>query len=317
MPIIQSKYAPNWWAKQMDISSIYAGKIRRKPAINYSRSRLTLPDNDFLHLDWLKSGNATIAILLHGLEGSSHRPYIMKMAQQYALMGVDSCCVNYRGCSGEPNKAYRTYHSGAIDDLQEVIDEVVSVGYQNIILHGFSLGANLSLFYAGSKPFSEPIKAVIAISAPCDLKGCCDQLLLPRNKIYSEYFRRTLVEKLYQKMTIFPDLVSSKEIKSIKTLYDFDRIYTSKAHGFTSAEDYYEKCSANKVLQHIQVPTLILNAQNDSFLSETCYPYAKAEQNPNLYLEVPRHGGHVAFVDTPMYYSERRAIDFLKEQNIL
>ena len=57
-------------------------------------------------------------------------------------------------------------------------------------------------------------------------------------------------------------------MQSIKTLKDFDDIYTSKAHGYKDALDYYEQCSSLSVLQQISVPTLLINALNDSFLGE-------------------------------------------------
>ena len=169
MPIISSLYSPNWWLKSMDISSIYASKFRKIKGIVQQRERLTLSDGDFLDLDWIygEISTDTVVILLHGLEGSAKRPYILGAAKLYLEQNIDACCVNYRGCSGEPNMSFKTYHSGSIADLQAVIDFVIEKkSYKNIILHGFSLGANLSLFYAGTINIPTQIRAIIAISAP-------------------------------------------------------------------------------------------------------------------------------------------------------
>ena len=115
-------------------------------------------------------------------------------------------------------------------------------------------------------------------------------------------------------MNQFPDNISIKDYKSIKTLIDFDHVYTSKAHGFKDALDYYKKASCLQFLANIRVPSLIINALNDSFLSADCYPVKEAKQNPNLYLEMPQFGGHVGFIQKgDVYYNEQRALDFINE----
>ena len=119
------------------------------------------------------------------------------------------------------------------------------------------------------------------------------------------------MKRLSEKQERFPSLISKSEIAEIKTLYDFDEVYTSKAHGFKNAEAYYAACASLQFLPHIKVPTLIINALNDSFLSPECYPVKAAKTNTNLHLEMPNHGGHSGFVaKNNVYYNERRALEF-------
>ena len=107
-------------------------------------------------------------------------------------------------------------------------------------------------------------------------------------------------------------MLSVEEVQSIKKLIDFDNVYTSKAHGFKDAHDYYEKCSCLQFLSNIKTPSLIINALNDSFLSPECYPVKEAKKNPNLFLEMPKHGGHSGFIDKKnVYYNEKRALEFV------
>ena len=113
-------------------------------------------------------------------------------------------------------------------------------------------------------------------------------------------------------MPYFPDKMNIETYQKIKTLFDFDNLYTAPAHGFIDALDYYEKSSSIQFLENIKVPVLILSAKNDSFLSKECYPIALASQLKNIYLEVPNYGGHVGFHKTNKeQYSELRAVDFL------
>lgn len=115
-------------------------------------------------------------------------------------------------------------------------------------------------------------------------------------------------------MNDFPEKMSYSQYKKITTLLEFDNVYTAPAHGFKDAYDYYEKNSSLQFLPNITIPVLLLNAQNDSFLSSECYPIQLATEMKNLYLEIPKYGGHVGFHQSNLrYYSEERALKFLNE----
>ncbi len=317
MPVINSTYKPPFWAKSSFVATVYSGLLRSVKVLKQTRERINLPDGDFLDLDWSyasKTSNAVI-ILLHGLEGHAQRPYITGTAKLFNTNGIDAIGVNFRGCSGTPNVLYRSYHSGATEDLEAVVQYVVSKKtYTNIYIKGISLGANMVLKYVGEgRSLVSELKAVIAVSSPCDLKGSCDALLSLKNRHYAIKFLDHLKRKLIPKIAKFPDKINKADYKFIKNLLDFDNVYTSKAHGFKDAFDYYEKASSLQFLQNIKVPTLLINALNDSFLSADCYPVKQAKANPNLYLEMPKYGGHVGFIDKDnVYYNERRALEFLQ-----
>jgi hypothetical protein len=279
------------------------------------RERLALSDGDFMDLDWSDSSTPTqkLVVLLHGLEGDAQRPYITGSAKILNQNGYDTCAVNYRGCSGEPNTMYRSYHSGATEDLIEVLDHILSTrNYSEIYLKGFSLGGNLLLKYLGEgNKVPKELKGAVAVSVPCNLHDSCKQLLSPKNVLYAIRFKGNLLGKLRQKQLLFPEKITDSDIKKIKTLKDFDDIYTSGAHGFKDALDYYQKSSSLQFLPTIQVPSLIINAKNDSFLGKECYPFTETENNPSLYLETPTFGGHVGFWGkNNITYTEKRALDF-------
>ncbi|WP_299103471.1 alpha/beta fold hydrolase [uncultured Winogradskyella sp.] len=316
MPIIEPTYKPPFWAKTSFTSTVFSGLARRVEGVEQIRERITLPDTDFLDLDWsyAKQKSNKVIVLLHGLEGSAQRPYIQGTAKLFNENNIDAVGVNFRGCSGEPNRLFRSYHSGATEDLEAVIQHVLSKSkYDEIYIKGISLGANMALKYAGEKvDLPKELKAVIAVSTPCYLKGSCEALLSLRNKHYAIRFLAHLKEKLKPKLEQFPQNITIKDFNSIKTLIDFDDVYTSKAHGFNGALDYYDKASCLQFLPDIKVPSLIINALNDSFLSPECFPVKEAKHNSNLYLEMPKHGGHVGFIDKGnVYYNEKRALDFV------
>ncbi|WP_321160795.1 YheT family hydrolase [Aureitalea sp. L0-47] len=279
---------------------------------------MELSDGDFIDLDLSFSEKETnkIAVLLHGLEGNAQRTYIKGQGKVLVEDGWDICAVNYRGCSGEPNRKYLSYNSGKTDDLEIVIDHLLEKdSYQKIVLIGFSLGGNLLLKYLGERThLPAQIKCGIAVSAPLSLKGSLDSLNKPLNWPYRTHFLIDLRKKYRQKTLLFPEKATRSELKEIKSLFAFDNIYTAPAHGFKDALDYYEKNSSLQFLDKISTPVFILNAENDSFLSAHCIPKELASNSKNIYLEASKYGGHVGFYQPGnVYYNETRCWKFLKE----
>jgi len=318
MPLIKSDYSPPLIFKNGHVSTIYSAKLRPSVYLPQERERLTLPDNDFIDLDWSYANHSKnrLAILLHGLEGNAQRSYIKAAGLQLVNSNWDVAAVNYRGCSGENNLAYQSYHSGKTDDLEVIINHILEKDtYQEIVLLGFSLGANLLLKYLGERnnvPFE--IKKGVAISVPTSLRGSLESLMKPENWLYSKAFLINLKKKYLLKIKQHPSKMNVSDLNKIKTLKDFDDMYTSKAHGFKNAYDYYKKNSSNQFIPNIKIPILILNAKNDSFLNKDCYPYRIAENSKNIFLETPLYGGHVGFHQTNKeYYSERRTLQFLNK----
>ena len=316
MPIVQSTYKAPYFFRKGFVSTVYSGLFRNVNGLQQERERIELTDGDFLDLDWsfAKAKTNKLIIVLHGLEGNAQRPYMTGTAKLFTENYIDAVCVNFRGCSGEPNRKYYSYHSGATQDLHEVVQHIIeSKHYSEIYIKGFSLGGNVTLKYLGERDnVPSQIKAGIAVSVPCFLKGSALELHTFKNILFHDRFKRYLVERLKLKQKQYPDKLKIEDINSIKTLNDFDNIYTSKAHGFIDAQDYYEKSSSLQFLNNIKTPTLIINALNDSFLSPECYPVKEAKTNSNLHLEMPNYGGHVGFVKlNKFYYNETRALDFI------
>lgn len=226
---------------------------------------------------------------------------------------MDAICVNFRGCSGQINTQFFSFHSGQTEDLKDVIAHVISNhNYDSIFLNGISLGGNIVLKYLGeTSDVPKQIKASMAVSVPIDLAGSSKALHSFKNCFFHIYFMIALKLKLKQKHRQFPTKISRLSLWRIWTLSSLDEIYTSRANGFKDAAHYYNKSNSLQYLPAITTPVLILNALNDTFLTETCYPNAIAEDNPYIYLETPKYGGHVGFIlPGGVYYNELRAAEF-------
>ncbi len=326
MPLVDSAYAPGRFPRGPHLETILPATFRLVRGINFYRERMETPDGDFLDLDTVRASAAgpsdRMVILSHGLEGHTRRPYILGMARAFLAHGWDALAWNCRGCSGEPNRTPGFYHSGASHDLSAVIDRVIKDRtlrhYRRICLVGFSMGGNITLKYLGEKSagVNPRIQGAVAISAPCDLAGCSAALARPENRIYMANFLASLRAKIKLKKKMFPDRfrIALREIQSIRTFREFDDLFTGPLHGFRDAADYWDRCSGNRFLPRIRVPTLLLNARNDPFLAESCFPEEAARKSKHVFLETPARGGHVGFsaaTRAGLFWSERRTLEFL------
>jgi len=293
--------------------------MRRVKGVIYQRERIITSDDDFLDLDWVKNGSNRLAVLSHGLEGDSKRSYVLGMVNALTNHGWDAVAWNARGCSGEPNRVLRFTHSGATEDLHSVLCHIFSrSGYSDLVLVGFSLGGNLTLKYLGERGsrLDARIKAAAAFSVPCDLQASSIQLAKPANRIYMRRFLITLRRKIQILSRIMPGKIDDLDYNRLQNFKDFDDRYTAPLHGFKDANDYWSKSSCKQFLKNISIPTLLVNARNDPFLAEECYPVEEALHNPMLHLETPLEGGHVGFMSLNLrgeYWSEVRTVGFLKK----
>ncbi len=319
MPVIsRSSFSPPRFLRNAHVQTVVPNMVRAVKGVSYTRVRIATPDDDFLDLDFSPVGSPRTAIVVHGLEGNSRRPYVLGMIRALNARGWNGVGMNLRGCSGEPNRKLRFYHSGDTGDLQTVLDYVWggNSGGKTALI-GFSLGGNIVLKYLGERGSSAAnlICAAAAFSVPCHLSSSSTRMALPSNRFYTARFLRSLRDKITQKMERFPGKIDDEGYEAIRTFHEFDDRYAAPIHGFKDAEDYYARASSKPVLRRIRVPTLLVNALDDPFLAPPCYPYEEARDNPYLFLETPSSGGHVGFWSSGIHgstWAERRAVEFLE-----
>lgn len=317
-------FKPSFFHFNAHLQTIIPSIFRKVKGLNYHRERISTPDSDFLDLDWSLSNKSNVQIppmetrglliLSHGLEGDTNRQYIKGMVKIFNENDFDCLAWNFRSCGGEINKNLRFYHSGATDDLDLVVKHAILKGYQNIYLVGFSLGGNLTLKYLGEKSAIPEIKKAVVFSVPLDLAGSSRQIAKSSNWLYTKRFLKSLKTKVKLKAANFPNEINLANLGKIKTVEAFDEQYTSKLHGFINAKDYYAKNSSIIFVEKIAIPTLIVNAKNDPFLSDGCYPKEKLNNHPFVKLEIPDEGGHCGFWQKGyqnFLWSELRALDFI------
>ncbi|MGM5632041.1 alpha/beta fold hydrolase [Apibacter raozihei] len=314
--IEKSGYQPpnNFIFKNAHLSTIIPGAIKKYPVPPYSREKLELPDGDFLLLDWwINDSTDSIVIISHGLEGHSRRTYINSCADYFHKFGYSVLAWNQRSCGGEINRLPKLYHMGLIDDLKCVVNQAIYSGFKKIHLIGYSMGGIVTLNYAGKINVPEEVKSCITFSTPLNVLQNVKAFKKTSNFFYFHNFMVDFKKKLIFKHSQFPDIFNIKQAKSIKSFDDLDSLFTAPIYGFANKEEYYLKVSPLFVLNNIKTPTLIVNAENDPFLTEENYLDRYEISNPNIYFEKPKYGGHVGFPlhNSKFSWAEIRAKEFI------
>lgn len=314
--ITGEEYRPPVLFRNAHLSTMAPALMRRVREISYTRQTIETPDDDFLDLDIYSKQQKKAVILLHGLEGSSNSAYMLGMARALTTCGLDVIAMNQRGCSDRMNRLPSAYHSGKSDDLNLVVDHF-SKTCDQLFIAGFSLGGNIALKWAGEYGVhhTRTVKAVAAVSVPCDLAASGERLSHWRNRHYLVRFLRQLKGKVAGKITGFPDMdLTLQQLARVRTFRDFDDLYTAPFHGFRDAADYYRRCSAQVFIPAINIPTLLINALNDPFLTESCHAREACAANPMVRLLTPEFGGHVGFASntamTKTFWHEQQVCAF-------
>lgn len=318
MPLLASDYEAPLLLRSGHVHTLFPHLFRRVRGVRYRRERIETEDGDFLDLDWSSVGSGRVAVVTHGLEGSTSAAYIRGMVRALSRRGWDVLAWNLRGRSGTPNRRPGAYHSGLTSDLGAVVRHAFAEGrYREAALVGFSLGGNLTLKYLGERggEVNKRIRSAVTFSVPCDLASSADALARWTNRHYARHFLRSLKATVRLKAEAHPEEISLDGYGRLNTIRAFDDRYTAPLHGFQDAEDYYAQSSSRPFLPQIRVSTLLVNAADDPFLALPCYPFEEAQESAHLFLEVPRTGGHVGFVrfgSGGEYWSEVRAAAFLQ-----
>jgi predicted alpha/beta-fold hydrolase len=261
------------------------------------------------------------AIIVHGLEGSSESQYVVGNANKLWQAGSNVVRMNMRNCGGTEALSPTLYHSGLSNDVLAVMNFFVAqYGLRSMSLIGYSMGGNLVLKLAGELGTAAPaaLRSVIGVSPAVDLQPSADALHLPQNRLYELKFLHNLLRRFRRKAVLFPRAYDRNRAAGIRSLREFDDRITAFYSGFTSADDYYDRAAAVRVIDRIAVPSLILHALDDPFVRLSDESREKIAANPNITLMESKHGGHCAFLAQPDealgydgYWAEHTLLRFL------
>lgn len=294
-------YRAPWWLPGRHAQTVYPALARRQAPPPYRRVRWELPDGDFIDVDHLDGpAGAPLVVLFHGLEGSSRSHYAVALMHALRARGWRGAIPHFRGCSGEPNRLPRAYHSGDAEEIGLMLQRLVAENGAPVFAAGVSLGGNALLKWLGREGEGARtlVRAAASVCAPLDLVAAGAALRSGVNRLYTREFLRTLKPGALAKLERFPGLFDRKVMARAKDFDTFDDLFTAPVHGYDGVLDYWTRASSKPDLARIAVPTLVLNPLNDPFLPARHLPGTEGVSR-HVVLEQPASGGHVGFVSGP------------------
>jgi uncharacterized protein len=323
---MQTTFKPAWWLSDSHLQTLYPALFRHAPnPPDYRRERLTTPDRDFIDIDYCGSGNQPLIMLIHGLTGSSQSGYIKGLQSVLLKQGFRSAALNFRGCSGQSNNRARSYHSGETEDIHFLYQTLRRLEPETpLAVVGFSLGGNVALKWLGEQGDQLKLFAAVAVSVPLLLDICATKLDTGFAKCYRGNLLRELKIYMRVKLQHLEKIGRSEDAAKVKALGDlsaidsfwqYDDRVVAKLHGFNDVHDYYRRSSSRQYLKSISVPTLLIQALDDPFMTQDVLP-GPDEISPHVHLELSERGGHVGFISglipfRPEYWLEQRIPEFL------
>lgn len=305
-------FVPPWWLRGPHVQTLWAAKLRRRPRIATRPERLELPDGDFVDLAWTDDpgGSSPLVAVFHGLEGSIDSPYAAGILKALTAAGMAGVLMHFRSCSGAPNRLQRAYHAGDTGDIRHLLRLLAQRHPGRTLLGvGYSLGANALLCYLSEEADAASLSAAVAVSAPLELSACARRLQHGASRMYQGHLLRQLKRSALAK----PQHVDAPLVRSCRTIEEFDDRITAPIHGFGDAETYYARCSSRPRLPQIRIPTLVLHAADDPFMTpEVVPPPGELPADSPVRIELSDRGGHVGFVSgLGRYWLEERIPEFL------
>lgn len=323
--VVDSSFKPAGWLKNPHLQTLWPTFFRHTPLPPHRWEVVNTPDGDVLELEFCGS-HGPLVIILHGLTGSYRSQYVRGI--QWALLdqGWRSMVLNFRGCGRTMNVTSRCYHSGETGDLnfvfrwlrqREPTIPIAAVGY--------SLGGNVLLKWLGEQGNRIDLFAACAVSVPLQLAKCASRMDQGLSRIYRDRLLSELSQYMNAKIDHLNHLGKKAEALRLKALGDVGRLRSfweyddrviASLYPFQDVHDYYQRCSARAFVDKIEVPTLIVQARDDPFMTPEVIP-AATETSSCVTLEISETGGHVGFVESgnhpfsPGYWLDRRIPEFL------
>lgn len=309
-------FQPPPWLGSPHAQTLWPALVRRPPRVRQTEERLALPDGDVLNLVWGPDEAAgPLVIILHGLAGSARSTYVLTLQTALVQAGMGSVVMEARGAGGRPNRLPRFFHAGETGDLQQSVAHIRRrYPGRPLALVGFSMGGIVALNWLGRVGAEAGVALALVVSVPLRLAECARRLDQGFSRVYQWAMVRDLKALLRRKQAAGCAPPQIEAAMRVRSLWAFDDRLTAPLHGFAGATDYYHRCSPERCLDRIRVPTLLINAADDPFCPVDTLP-APGPLSPWVRLAMSPGGGHLGFVHgqpwRPRYWLEPTLVDRL------
>lgn len=324
---LQREFVPHRLLRNPHLMTIVPGFFpRKRDFLKTGEPRLFQINADTRllgHCHWQVDKKRPTMIILHGLEGSSESSHVIGIGRKIFVRGFNVVRLNMRNCGGSMHHAKTLYNGGMWDDVEAVMQILHAEDQLNeFALSGYSLGGNLILNTAArhERSRSYSIIAVCAVSPSIDLAHAVKSIEKSENRIYQDWFLRTLKQKILAKAQQYPEIYNIEGLDKISSIYEFDDRFTAPHGGYGSAANYYREASSISKIKDIDSPVLIISAEDDPLVPVDSF-YQLQENSAHVNLVITKHGGHAGFFqeeceEEPLldrFWAENRVVSFATE----
>ncbi|KAI9487331.1 MAG: Alpha/Beta hydrolase protein [Benjaminiella poitrasii] len=309
----KAQYTPTPYLRSRHLQTMYASFYDASPTkndITYQRQMLEFENGGVASLDWavpsspLPEDTPTV-VILHGLTGGSHENYIRGLLQIITRPPINYRAVVYnaRGCGFTNVKTPQLFNASITDDLREALRHIQKqIGEKTPLIGvGFSLGSNILVKYLGEEGEKTPFLAAASIANPYDLLSSgqvLDQSYFSRH-VYSYFMAQNLKRIFLRNKDIMLTRgdIDIDQVLAAKTIREYDEACTKKMSNYTTVNNYYRDGSCVRVIEHVRIPLLCINALDDPISRARCIPVDEIKVNPYIVLAATKHGGHLGWFE--------------------
>ncbi|CAI4054403.1 hypothetical protein SUVZ_16G1930 [Saccharomyces uvarum] len=271
-----------------------------------------------------KGDACPLVVVLHGLAGGSHEPFIKAISEDLSRVGdgkFQVVVLNSRGCARSKVTTRSLFTALHTNDVRVFVNrQRAQFPHRKIYAVGTSFGAALLTNYLGQEGDNCPLNAAAALSNPWDFVHTWDKLA--HDWWSNHIFSRTLTQFLTRTVKVnikelqLPEKIEAshkptlekpvfftytqenlEKAEKFTDMLEFDSLFTAPSMGLPDGLTYYRKASSVNRLPNIKIPTLIVNATDDPVTGENVIPYKQAKENPCVLLCETDLGGHLAYLD--------------------
>lgn len=257
-------------------------------------------------LFWLNSPEKpnTCIILTHGIGGSSDEGYIRVWSSISKAKGYACVVYNRRGVKSPLPKSSSIPTHSDVHDLDRVVDHVRSVMTCQIVLVGYSAGAN----HVTNCTHKE-VSGIVGVASCYDLGKMVEYLTCNKD---IDRFIAAQTNPFYKKNLSR----ASSSRSSSSHLQNDDMI--ARIVGYNNVDEYYKACASIERIRVTKIPTLLLTSRDDPLMDghHVARDIAEiAEQNDRVMAVVTDKGGHMGWLSRWSEHVILDFVDFLLETN--
>ncbi|KAF4733119.1 Alpha/beta hydrolase domain-containing protein 15 [Perkinsus olseni] len=322
----------------------------KRATVEFEREDLIMEDGGTIALDWAVEAeeipeDAPVLILLPGVVGESHNPY-MKSLIHYCRCRRQwrFVCKNWRGFGGseltDEKQIPEAWDARSVKDLYLCVQHVHKRYPRAKVLGcGFSLGASMMSSLVGhyKEELNGVVAGVVCLSGPCSYETAMNRMYhlkpLPYDWINMGVLWKNMRKYVESPDSRWRDTLGDKQLmlidgvmcqrQSPKEFYNmlmpanawvWHNLVTIKFLGYKTVEEYAREMSlyALKALSMIETPTLLLYADDDPVVPPySTWEYeAEAKDSPGCVVARCSRGGHCGFFSGPLCRSWKNRVTF-------